>query len=440
MFDELTKKLEYTFQKLKGHGKINEKNISEALREVRRTLLEADVNYKVAKDFIEAVKNKSLGKEVLRSITPAQQVIKIFNEELVDLLGGTVSRLKDSSVPPTKIMVAGLQGSGKTTFCAKLSLFLSKKGKKSLLASSDIYRPAAKNQLEVLGNSINTFVYPYDKEGAVEIAVGAVEEAKNRGYDVVILDTAGRLHINSEMMDEVVEIKNAINPNEILFVADGMTGQDAVNSAKAFLERLDFTGIVLTKLDGDAKGGAALSIRAVTGRPIKFISIGEKVDAIDIFHPDRMASRILGMGDIITLVEKAEEAVDREKALKLEKKLRKEEFTLEDFYDQLQQIKRMGPIENLIEMIPGVRGLKFKDIRENGDELKKTEAIINSMTPEERRKPKIINGSRRLRIARGSGTSVQDVNRLLKQFSQMQKMIKGLSRFGFGKVFKQFGF
>jgi len=440
MLDELTKKLGYSFQKLRGHGKISEKNISDSLREIRRIFLEADVNYKVVKDFIENVRQKSMGQEVLRSITPAQQIIKIFHDELVNLLGPSVSELSLSGIPPKIVMIIGLQGSGKTTFCAKLSFFLSKKNKKSLLASSDIYRPAAREQLTILGNSINTLVYPCEEESAVEIAKGAVSEAGERSYDVVILDTAGRLHIDPEMMQEIVDIKEAVQPHEILFVADGMTGQDAVNSAKEFLNHVHFTGVVLTKLDGDAKGGAALSIKAVTGVPIKFIGVGEKVEDIEIFYPDRLASRILGKGDVVSLVEKVNETIDREKAEKLEKKLKKEEFDLEDFVEQLQQIKRMGPLKNILEMIPGTKSMNLKDIQLNEEALVKTEAIINSMTYDERRKPKILNGSRRLRVARGSGTSVQDVNRLLKQFFQMQKMIKGISRFGFGKGFKQFGF
>jgi len=440
MLDELTKKLGYSFQKLRGHGKISEKNISDSLREIRRIFLEADVNYKVVKDFIENVRQKSMGQEVLRSITPAQQIIKIFHDELVNLLGPSVSELSLSGIPPKIVMIIGLQGSGKTTFCAKLSFFLSKKNKKSLLASSDIYRPAAREQLTILGNSINTLVYPCEEESAVEIAKGAVSEAEERSYDVVILDTAGRLHIDPEMMQEIVDIKEAVQPHEILFVADGMTGQDAVNSAKEFLNHVHFTGVVLTKLDGDAKGGAALSIKAVTGVPIKFIGVGEKVEDIEIFYPDRLASRILGKGDVVSLVEKVNETIDREKAEKLEKKLKKEEFDLEDFVEQLQQIKRMGPLKNILEMIPGTKSMNLKDIQLNEEALVKTEAIINSMTYDERRKPKILNGSRRLRVARGSGTSVQDVNRLLKQFFQMQKMIKGISRFGFGKGFKQFGF
>jgi len=439
MLDELTKKLGYSFQKLKGHGKINEKNISDSLREIRRVLLEADVNYKVVKDFIENVKQKSFGHEVLRSITPAQQIIKIFHEELIVLLGSSAVELTISNIPPAKILVVGLQGSGKTTFCAKLSLYLSKKNKKSLLASSDIYRPAAKDQLKILGNSVNSVVYPCEEEDAVAIAKNAVKEAENKGYEIVILDTAGRLHIDQDMMDEIVAIKEVMKPHEILFVADGMTGQDAVNSAKEFLNRVDFTGVVLTKLDGDAKGGAALSIRAVTGIPIKFIGTGEKVEDIEVFHPDRMASRILGKGDVISLVEKVEEVIDTEQAKKLEEKLKKEEFNLEDFFDQLQQIKRMGPLQNILEMIPGSKGMNFKDIQMSEEALVKTEAIINSMTHVEKRRPRIMNGSRRLRVAQGSGTSVQDVNKLLKQFFQMQKMIKGISRFGLGRGFKQFG-
>ncbi len=433
MLNELTLKLESVLKKLRGEGKITEKNIAETMRSIRRVLLEADVNYKVAKDFIASVQEKALGQEVLRSITPAQLIVKIINDELTGLLGEPFKDIKMEPTPPTVVMVVGLQGSGKTTFCAKLARYLKKKGRSPFLASADVYRPAARKQLEVLGKSLAIPILGMEETDPVKIANASLEECRRVSGDVLILDTAGRLHIDETMMQELSALKAKAMPHEILFVADGMTGQDAVNTASVFLERLDFSGVVLTKLDGDAKGGAALSISKVTGKPIRFISVGEKVEDLEPFHPERMASRILGMGDVITLVEKAQEAIDEEKAAKLEERLRSAEFTFEDFLEQLQQLKNMGPLENLLEFIPGMNKLPVKGLKMDEGALKRTEAIISSMTLHERSSPKIINGSRRQRIAKGSGTAVQDVNRLLKQFFQMQKMIKKMSRQGFGK-------
>jgi signal recognition particle subunit SRP54 len=423
MFEDLTAKLEATLRKIRGQGKLTEENIADSLKEIRRSLLEADVNYKVVKEFIQRVQEKAVGEEVLRSVTPGQQIVKIVFDELVQLMGESQADLKLSGIPPAVVMLTGLQGSGKTTFAAKLANFLRKKGRHPMLVAADIYRPAAIQQLQVLGKNLNIPVHAEDSRNAVKICQNSIKSARDKGDDVVILDTAGRLHIDEEMMAELEQIKMALKPQEILFVADGMTGQDAVNAASQFMARLDFDGIVLTKMDGDARGGAALSIRHVTDRPIKFVSTGEKLDAIEPFHPDRMASRILGMGDVVSLVEKAQETVDLEKAEKLEKKLRKEQFTLEDFYDQLQQIKKMGPLEQILGMIPGI-GKQLKNVPVGDDAFVQVEAIINSMTPQERRKPQIINGSRRRRIAMGSGTRVQDVNQLLRQFDEMRKMFK----------------
>lgn len=430
MFEDLSAKLETALKKLRGQGKLTEKNISDSLKEVRRALLEADVNYKVVKQFIADVQDKALGEEVIRSVTPGQLIVKIVHDELVRLMGETQTDIKVSGIPPTIIMLTGLQGSGKTTFAGKLALFLRKKGRRPILVGADIYRPAAKRQIELVGKSIDVPVYTSESQNALQIAKDSIKEARESSCDVLILDTAGRLHIDEEMMQELERIKQDIKPHEILFVADGMTGQDAVNAATQFLERLDFDGVVLTKMDGDARGGAALSIRSVTDRPIKFLSSGEKPDAIEAFHPDRMASRILGMGDVVSLVEKAQETIDVEKAQKLEKKLRKAEFTLEDFYDQIQQIKRMGPLDQLLGMIPGL-GKQLQGMPIDEKAFTRVEAIINSMTPDERRRPNIINGSRRKRIANGSGTKVQDVNQLLNQFDQMKKMIKRMKKMKF---------
>jgi signal recognition particle subunit SRP54 len=429
MFDELIQKLDVAVRKLRGLGKITEKNIAESMRELRRVLLEADVHYKVAKDFIDDVQGKAIGEEVLRSITPGQQVVKIVYEQMVQLLGQSNVPLAFGNIPPSVIMVVGLQGSGKTTFVGKLGKYLHKRGRNPLLVAADIYRPAAIEQLQTLGHTADLTVFSKGTDAPVKIAQDSFSFARKKGHDILILDTAGRLHLDEEMMSELDAIKKAVKPSEILFVADGMTGQDAVRSAEAFLERLDFSGIVLTKLDGDAKGGAALSIRAVTGKPIKFVSSGETLNEIEPFHPDRMASRILGMGDVVTLVEKAQENVDKQEAEKLARKIKKQSFTLEDFYDQLQQVKKMGPLDQLAGMIPGM-GRKMGGMQVDESALKRVEVIINSMTVEEKQKPQIINGSRRKRIARGSGTSIQDINRLLKQFQMMQKMMKQMSRFG----------
>ncbi len=423
MFEDLTAKLESTLKKLRGQGKLTEDNIADSLKEIRRSLLEADVNYRIAKEFIERIRQKAVGEEVIRSVTPGQQIVKIVHDELVELMGKSQSDLKLSGIPPAIIMLCGLQGSGKTTFAAKLANFLRKKGRHPMLVAADIYRPAAIRQLQILGKNLNVPVYTEENSVPVQICRSSIKAAREKSCDVLILDTAGRLHIDQEMMQELENIKKEITPQEILFVADGMTGQDAVNAASQFLERLDFHGVVLTKMDGDARGGAALSIRQVTDRPIKFVGIGEKPDALETFHPERMASRILGMGDVVSLVEKAQEVVDLNEAQKLEEKLRKEQFNLEDFYGQIQQIKKMGPLEQILGMIPGV-GKQLKNVSLNDDAFVRVEAIINSMTPLERRKPQILNGSRRRRIAMGSGTRVQDVNQLLNQFEEMRKMLK----------------
>ncbi len=429
MFEELSRKLDGALKKLRGQGKISEANVAETLREVRRVLLDADVNYKVAREFIDAVLKKAQGQEVLQSITPGQMIVKIIYDELVTLLGTSSVDIPFSQVPPTVVLVAGLQGSGKTTFCAKLALYLRGKGRHPLLAAADIHRPAAIDQLLTLGNQAGVPVYSDRSAGAAAIASAAVEHARKNARDLVIVDTAGRLHVDEEMMREVEEIKRAITPHEILFVVDAMTGQDAVNTAKAFHDRLDFHGAVLTKMDGDARGGAALSLRATVGTPITFMSVGEKLDALERFHPDRLASRILGMGDVVTLVEKAQETFDAEKAVQLEDRLRKAQFTLEDFLDQLQQVKKMGPLSQVMGMLPGMQRLP-ENATVDEKALVKIEAIIRSMTAEERRKPQLLNGSRRKRIAMGSGTSVQDVNRLIKQYEQMQRMIKTIGRRG----------
>ncbi len=429
MFETLTERLGQIFKKLRGHGHLTERDVTEAIREVRLALLEADVHYKVVKDFVERVKVRAVGKEVLESLTPAQQVIKIVYEELVELLGGRDSRLKFASSPPSVLMLVGLQGSGKTTTAAKLASRLASEGRHPLLVAADQKRPAAVEQLKVLGGRIGVPVFS-DPWGAspLKVCQEALVEAKMKGHDVVILDTAGRLHIDEPLMAELKALKEATLPSEVLLVVDAMTGQDAVASASRFDGELSLTGIILTKLDGDARGGAALSIRAVTGKPIKFIGVGEKLEALEPFYPDRMASRILGMGDILTLVEKAQVAFDRKKAEALERKIRDASFTLEDFREQLVQLQSMGPFEQLLQMIPGlsrVQGLKPEE-----KELKRLAAIIDSMTPEERRYPSIIDGSRRRRIALGSGTSVAEVNRLLKQFGELQRLVKQLTRLG----------
>ena len=432
MLEDLSARLESVLKKVRGHGKLSEKNIAESLKEIRRALLEADVNYRVAKQFIRNVQEKAVGEAVFRSVTPGQQIVKIVHDELVNLMGESRTDIKTAGIPPTIVMICGLQGSGKTTFTAKLGYFLKKKGHRPMLAAADVYRPAAKKQLEVLGEGLKIPVYSTESNDAVKICKDAVAQAREKACDVLILDTAGRLHIDEAMMRELEQVKKEVKPHEILFVADGMTGQDAVNAAKQFLERLNFDGVVLTKMDGDTRGGAALSIRAVTDRPIKFIGTGEKPEAIEPFYPERVASRILGMGDVVSLVEKAQEAIDEESAQELEKKLRKNQFTLEDFYQQLQQIKKMGPLDQLLGMIPGL-GKQLRGVTVDDGAFSRVEAIINSMTFEERRKPGIINGSRRKRIARGSGTKIQDVNQLLRQFDQMKKMMKRMKKMKFGR-------
>jgi len=430
MFDSLTEKLEVTFKKLRGRGTLTEDNIRDALKEVRRALLEADVNYKVTRDFINDIQQEATGATTLRSVEPGQQIIKIVHNKLVKLLGEKTAEVHVSEHPPSIIMVVGLQGSGKTTLAAKLGLHYKKKNKRVLLVAADPYRPAAIKQLQTLGKQIDVAVFEMGQVRPQDICREAINKAKNEFVDLIIFDTAGRLHIDDELMTELAEIKQLSQPQEILLVADAMTGQDAVNVAREFNERLNITGVVLSKLDGDARGGAALSIRSVTGCPIKLAGIGEKLSDIEEFHPDRMASRILGMGDIVTLVEKAQETVDIKEAEKLEKKLRKEQFTLEDFYGQMQQLKKMGPLESLLEMIPGL-GKALKGATIDPKAMPRVEAMILSMTPEERQNPHIINGSRRKRISRGSGTSIQDLNRMLKQFVQMKKMLKNVNKIGF---------
>ena len=433
IFESLSDRLQQTFKKLRGHGKLTEDDVDEAMREVRMALLEADVNFKVVKNFVKTVKERAIGQEVLETLTPAQVVIKIVDEELTALMGGTQSRINMSPQPPTIIMMAGLQGAGKTTSVGKLGLALKKQGKRPLLVADDIYRPAAITQLEVIGKQLGLPVFK--KEGckdAVEIANEAVAFSQSHMNDVVIIDTAGRLQIDEKLMQELRDIKGAVHPHEILLVVDAMTGQESVNVAKSFNETLGLDGVVMTKLDGDARGGAALSIKAVTGVPIKFVGLGEKLDPLEPFHPDRMASRILGMGDVLSLVEKAQQTFDAEEAQKMAKKLRKDEFTLDDFLSQMQQVKKLGSLENILGMIPGMGGLKKQlegqDIDLNGKEMRQIEAIIHSMTPKERADISIINGSRRKRIAQGSGTRVQDVNKLLKQFGEMKKMMKKMKK------------
>lgn len=427
-FEGLSEKLQNIFKNLRGKGKLSEKDVEQAMREVRMALLEADVNYKVVKDFIAGIKERAVGSEVLESLTPGQQVIKIVHEELTKLMGGSASKIMTASKPPTVIMMVGLQGSGKTTTSGKLARLLKKQGRNPLLVACDIYRPAAIKQLQVLGEQLEIPVFTMGEQNPVDIAKAAKNHAESKGFDTVILDTAGRLHVDEALMEELAQIKATVKPHEILLVVDAMTGQDAVNVAESFNQRLGLDGVVLTKLDGDTRGGAALSVKAVTGKPIKFAGMGEKLDALEPFHPDRMASRILGMGDVLTLIEKAQASFDAKKAEELQQKLRKNEFTLDDFLDQFQQMRKMGPLHEIMGMIPGMGKLKgLKDVEIDEKELKHIEAIIRSMTREERRRPEIINGSRRKRIARGSGTSVQDVNKLLKQFQQTQAMIKQMS-------------
>ncbi|MCX5800302.1 MAG: signal recognition particle protein [Candidatus Eisenbacteria bacterium] len=431
MFDELTSRLDAVFKKLRGYGKLSEQNMRESLREVRRVLLEADVNYKVAKDFVARVEEKALGREVLKSLTPGQQVIAVVHEELVELLGQKAVGLAPVSKPPAVLLIVGLQGSGKTTFTVKLAAHLQGKGARPMVVAADLKRPAAVEQLKILADSVGIKAFlPQEGDSVLATAPKAVAQAVEGGYDWVLFDTAGRMHVDEEMMDELCELKKAVSPQEILLVLDGMTGQDAVNVANTFQKTVDFDGAVLTKLDGDARGGAALSLRAVTGRPIKFVSVGEKLDALEVFHPDRMASRILGMGDVLSLIEKAEKTVDVERAKEMEKRLREADFTLEDFLGQLKEVRKMGPLQDLVDMIPGFGKIKKAGLNVDEGAFNRIEAIINSMTPMERRTPTAIDGSRRKRVAKGSGTSVQEVNRVLKQFFEIQKLLRQMRRGG----------
>jgi len=431
MFDDLTRRLNQAFRKLRGRGKLSPEDVEEALRDVRRALLEADVNLKVAKEFTARIHDKAVGQEVLRSITPGQMVVKIVHEELIALLGGSAAGLQLDGPGPAVIMLVGLQGSGKTTAAGKLARHLKSQQKKVLMAAADVYRPAATEQLRQLGERIGVEVSWSEKDDPVKICGRAVGQAKKQGLEIVILDTAGRWHIDDEMMSELERIREKLSPQEILLVADAMTGQEAVHLALEFQRRLDIDGVVLTKMDGDARGGAALSIMAVTGKPIKFVGVGEKLEDLEPFYPDRMASRILGMGDVVTLVEKAQAAIDVEEQKKLEKKLREKAFTFQDFLSQLKQLKKMGPLEHLLEMMPGV---DLKGIQVDEDALVRVEAMINSMTHQERDHPRIIDGSRRKRIARGSGRTIQEVNQLLKQFGTIQRMIEGMDEKGWQKA------
>jgi len=430
MFDTLSGKLQRIFKNLRGEGKLTVANMEEALREIRVALLEADVHFKVVKQFIEQVKEKALGEEVLTALSPAQQVVKIVRDELTKMLGSHTSRLRFANEPPTVVLIVGLQGSGKTTSAAKLARFLTKEGSKPQLVSVDVYRPAARHQLSILAKNVSTPIYEGMPEETkpLELAMAARREAMQAGRDVVLVDTAGRQHIDDQLMQELSELKEALNPTEILFVADAMTGQDAVKSAGEFHQRLGITGVVLTKMDGDARGGAALSIRSITGQPLKFIGVGEKTDALEAFHPDRVASRILGMGDVLSLIDKVQETIDQETAEKMQEKLLGDDFSLEDFRDQIKQIRKLGSLGGLLEMMPQIGPLKdLKDTKIDESEVGRVVAIIDSMTPKERRNHMIINGSRRRRIAKGSGTSVQDVNNLLKQYAQARKMMKSFT-------------
>ena len=431
MFGNLTEKLANAFKKFRSKGKLTEADVKEGMREVKLALLEADVNFKVVKDFVKTVTERAVGAEVLESLLPAQQIVKIVNEELIQLMGADTTKLVISPKPPTVIMMVGLQGAGKTTHTGKLAAMYKQKGKSPLLIACDVYRPAAVDQLKIVGESVGVPVFSMGtKVSPVEIAKAGIEAAKKGGHDMVFIDTAGRLHIDEELMEELQNIKAETSPDEILLTVDAMLGQDAVNVAKTFNELLDITGVVLTKMDGDTRGGAALSVKYITGKPIKFIGTGEKMDAIEPFHPDRMASRILGMGDILSLIEKAEAAFDEKNAKALEEKFRQQTFTLDDFLMQMQQLKKMGNIENLLGMLPGVKPGALKDAQVDENQMKRTEAIILSMTKAERTRPDIINGARRKRIAQGSGTTVEDVNKLLKQFDQMRKMMKQFTGMG----------
>ena len=439
MFDNLTERLERSFKILKGEGKITEINVAETLKDVRRALLDADVNYKVAKTFTDTVREKAMGQHVLTSVKPSQLMVKIVHDELAQLMGGQTEELKLESMPAV-ILMAGLQGSGKTTFASKLAHMLkTKKNRRPLMVAGDVYRPAAIEQLKVLGQQIDVPVYSEpENEEPVQIALHAIQYAKANSADTVIVDTAGRLAVDEQMMDEIEAIKQAVRPDEILFVVDSMTGQDAVNTAKEFTDRLDFSGVVLTKLDGDTRGGAALSIRTVVDKPIKFIGTGEKMEAIDIFHPARMADRVLGMGDIVSLVERAQEQYDEGEARRLQRKIQKDQFDFNDFMSQIQQIKRMGNLKDLASMIPGV-GKAIKNVDLDDNAFKNIEAIIHSMTKQERTHPELLDGSRRMRIAKGSGTNSQEVNRLLKQFDQTRKMMKAVTSTKMGKMARMMG-
>ncbi len=434
MFESLSEKLESAFKQIKGEGRINELNIANTVKDIRRALVDADVNYKIAKEFTDTVKTKALGEKVLTAISPGQLMVKIVKDELAELMGGTESSFNITGNPAV-ILIAGLQGSGKTTFSGKLANYLkSKKGKSPLLVAADVYRPAAIDQLTVLGGQIGVDVYSEpENKNPVSIAQNALKEARSRNKNVVIIDTAGRLAVDEAMMTEVAEIKTAVNPQEILFVVDAMTGQDAVNTAKAFNDRLDFSGVVLTKLDGDTRGGAALSIKYTVQKPIKFVSSGEKLDTLDVFYPERMAQRILGMGDITTLVEKAQAQFDDAQAARLQKKMRKNQFDFQDFLDQLQQIKKMGNLKDLLGMVPGM-GKAIKDVDVNDDSFKGIEAMINSMTPYERANPDVINNSRKIRIARGAGKDLNDVSQFMKQFEQMKQMMKMMNKMPMGRM------
>lgn len=440
MFEQLTEKLQRVFKNLRGEGKLTPENMERALREIRIALLEADVHFKVVKDLIESIRQKAMGQEVLTSLTPTQQVIKIVRDELTRILGSEHQRLRFSNDPPSSMLIVGLQGSGKTTTTAKLARWLSRNGHSPLMVSVDVYRPAAREQLSILGRQLGLPVYegtPSEKT-PVELARGARREAAQTGRDVVLVDTAGRLHIDDELMQELAELRQVLRPTEVLFVADAMTGQDAVRSAKEFHERLGITGVILTKLDGDARGGAALSIRAVTNQPIKFAGTGEKLDALEPFHPDRMASRILGMGDVLSLIEKVEQTISEREAQRIQRRILENEFTLEDLREQLLQLRKLGPLESLLKLMPQIGPFKgLGQVQVDDKEITRIIAIIDSMTPEERRNPAIINGSRRRRIARGSGTTVQDVNRLLKQYAQMRKMMKSMTGGWLGKRLAQ---
>ena len=428
LFQSLTEKLSNAFKRFRNKGKLTEADVKEGMREVKLALLEADVNFKVVKSFTQTVTERAVGSEVLESLLPAQQIVKIVNEELIALMGGETPKININPKPPTVVMMVGLQGAGKTTHAAKIANMFRQKSKNPLLVACDVYRPAAVDQLKIVGESVKVPVFSMGtKISPVEIAKAGVEHAKKNGHDLVIIDTAGRLHIDQELMDELVNIKEQVQPSEILLVVDAMTGQDAVNVAKSFNELLDITGVVLTKMDGDTRGGAALSVKFITGKPIKFIGTGEKMDALELFHPDRMASRILGMGDILSLIEKAEAAYDEKNAKELERKMREQSFTLEDFLEQMRQLKKMGNLDQILAMMPGANTGALKNAQVDEKQMARIEAIILSMTPEERAKPEMINGSRRKRIANGCGLGVEDVNRLLKQFEQMKKMMKQLS-------------